>query len=65
MGMTAQGIRINTICQKPITELETFGPVSYPMCWDHWWECIQGEISPEQGEDKPTQGSSPGQINIA
>ncbi len=31
-----------TICDKPIRDLQIFGDVSFPLCWDHYAEFMAG-----------------------
>ncbi len=47
-----------SVCNKKLSDLETFGPVSYPLCWDHWWDYVQGELYPEKEEEKTGQEST-------
>lgn len=54
-----------SVCHKTLTDLETFGPVSYPLCWDHWWEYIQGELDPEPKEGLSSTDMNSGQLGFA
>lgn len=38
------------ICSKELSDLETYGSQSQPMCWEHWWDHEQKPVE-EDGQD--------------